>query len=197
MFFDFGSISDPPSHCLTLCTDLYRNDPCSNLDETTWCVAAYTLQAGSGPKTTSTTGDLVTMHCKYRMEVFSIFILTVTDTYNDDDGLYHQEVSINGEVVSTINSSSGLAQGWGTATECTTAACGTLPSHSMSLSVQMMKLTSAVWIDTTITLDTAYAGYSNTFYEILGATASISTADDGLTWVISNITIPEYTFTTD
>lgn len=96
-------------------------DACSNLGKN-WCVAAYALvktgdnsqASNSGPKSTSAPGSQVTMHYKY----------------NDATQMYDQDVSVNGKVVSTVSSSKGHhAMGWGTALECTTKPCGTVPAH--------------------------------------------------------------------
>ena len=52
------------------------------------------------------------------------------DKYNDSTQKYDQDVSVDGKVVSTVSSSQGHhAMGWGTALECTTKPCGTVPAH--------------------------------------------------------------------
>lgn len=51
------------------------------------------------------------------------------DKYNDGTSKYDQTVSVDGKVVSQLSTSSGKAQGWGTAEECQQAACGTVAAH--------------------------------------------------------------------
>ncbi|GME33922.1 hypothetical protein L218DRAFT_991829 [Neofusicoccum parvum] len=147
--------------------------PCSNLGGN-WCVAAYTLhktsdttqESISGPRSNSRPGDQVTMH--YR--------------FDDATGNYTQVVSVNGVSVSQISTNSGHAQGWGTALECTTRPCGSVPAHS--------------WINTVITMNSPDPNYIQTNWKGPGVTGDLKTTDGGLTWRVDKISIPAYTFTT-
>lgn len=53
-----------------------------------------------------------------------------TDKFDDSTGNYTQTVLVNGETVSTLSTSDGRAQGWGSAVECAGDNCGTVPAHS-------------------------------------------------------------------
>ncbi|KAL0575524.1 hypothetical protein V5O48_006447 [Marasmius crinis-equi] len=150
-------------------------DACSNLAGN-WCVAAYTLaKTGdnsqtsiSGPKANSKPGQQVTMHYKY----------------NDFTQQYDQDLAVDGKVVSTISSSKGHhAMGWGTALECTTKPCGTVPAHA--------------WTNVKITLNTPDPNYIQTNWKGPGVTGNMVTNDGGKTWTVDRISIPQYTFTTD
>ena len=81
-----------------------------------WCIVASTLETSQemGTSVAADPGDHVTMHYKY----------------NDSTEKYDQTVSLNGAVVSKLSTTSGHAQGWGTAVECQSAACGYVPGHS-------------------------------------------------------------------
>ncbi|KAG0152882.1 hypothetical protein PDIDSM_2687 [Penicillium digitatum] len=57
--------------------------------------------------------------------------ITMHYKYNDETGNFDQTVYINGEVVSTLSTNSGQAQGWGTAVECQDDACdSTTAAHA-------------------------------------------------------------------
>lgn len=51
------------------------------------------------------------------------------DEYDASTGNYTQTVSLNGAVVSTLSTSDGYAEGWGSAVECAASDCGTVPAH--------------------------------------------------------------------
>ncbi|KAF4216176.1 hypothetical protein CNMCM8980_007452 [Aspergillus fumigatiaffinis] len=121
----------------------------------------YPVQGKSAP---AKPGDHVTMHYKY----------------DDASGNYTQTLSVNGKVVSTLSTSDGHAQGWGSAVECAETNCGTVGAHS--------------WIDTKIILDRADPNYKNTNYKGQGVTGEMSTSDGGKTWTVSTIHIPQFTF---
>lgn len=55
--------------------------------------------------------------------------LTEVDKFDDSTGNYTQTVLVNGNQVSTLSTSSGHAQGWGSAVECAAEDCGTVPAH--------------------------------------------------------------------
>ncbi|KAF3399857.1 hypothetical protein F1880_008167 [Penicillium rolfsii] len=143
-----------------------------NWQSSSWSIYAYTLLSTSattqmpvqGDSSTANAGDKVTMHYKF----------------DDSTGNYTQTVLVNGEVVSTLSTSDGRAQGWGSAVECAENNCGTVPAHT--------------WIDTQIILDTADPNYINTLGKGEGVTGDMTTNDNGKTWTVSTISIPEFTF---
>lgn len=75
---------------------------------------------------------------------------------------------------------SGHAQGWGTASECQSAACGLVPGHK--------------YVNTKLIMDVADPTYYQT-KGTTGATGDMVTTDGGKTWTIATITIDAYTFT--
>lgn len=87
---------------------------------------------------------------------------------------------MDGKQVSTLSTSDGQAQGWGSAVECAEENCGTVPAHS--------------WINTTIILDVADPDYSQTMAKGEGVTGDMSTSDGGKTWTVNTIQIPQFTF---
>ncbi|OJJ03874.1 hypothetical protein ASPVEDRAFT_54181 [Aspergillus versicolor CBS 583.65] len=137
-----------------------------------WSIYAYTLLSTGansqmpvqGESSTAVAGDKVTMHYKF----------------DDLTGNYTQTVSVNGETVSTLSTSDGQAQGWGSSVECAAEDCGTMPAHT--------------WTDTKIILDTADPNYINTMAKGEGVTGEMSTSDDGKTWTVTTIEIPEFSF---
>ncbi|KAH8770988.1 hypothetical protein F5883DRAFT_666459 [Diaporthe sp. PMI_573] len=145
-----------------------------NYQSDTWSIYAYTLVSlgvGNGQTvvqddtpTQANPGDEVTMHYKFE----------------DASGNYTQTVSINGEVVSTLSTSSGHAQGWGSSVECAAEDCGTVPAHK--------------WTEAKIILDSADASYDKTLGLGQGVTGSMTTSDGGVTWEIGTFEIPEFTF---
>ncbi|KAJ5397403.1 hypothetical protein N7509_005516 [Penicillium cosmopolitanum] len=143
-----------------------------NWQSDAWSVYAYTLTSTSantqmpvqGPAKDATAGQRVTMHYKY----------------DDASGNYTQTAQINNRTVSTLSTSSGHAQGWGSSVECAEENCGTVGAHS--------------WINTKIILDTADPDYINTMGKGEGVTGDMKTSDGGKTWTVSRIDIPEYSF---
>ncbi|KAL6851339.1 hypothetical protein ACO1O0_008467 [Amphichorda felina] len=113
-------------------------------------------------------------------DIFAYTLVKTGDKFDDASGNYTQTVSVNDEVVSTLSTSSGEAQGWGSAVECAENNCGTMPAHS--------------WEETKIILDSADPNYINTNYKGEGVTGDMSTSDGGKTWVVTTIDIPEFTF---
>ncbi|KAF9887947.1 hypothetical protein FE257_009469 [Aspergillus nanangensis] len=144
-----------------------------NWESDEWSIYAYTLlKTGDnsqmpvqGESSAAKAGDKVTMHYKF----------------DDASGNYTQTVSVNGNTVSTLSTSDGQAQGWGSAVECAESNCGTVGAHS--------------WSDTQIILDVADPDYINTMGKAEGVTGDMTTSDGGKTWVVSTIDIPEFTFT--
>ena len=106
--------------------------------------------------------------------------LCLTDKFDDASGNYTQIVSINGQQIATLSTSDGQAQGWGSAVECAEDNCGTMAAHK--------------WIDTTLTLDTADPNYDQTMGKAQGVTGEMSTSDGGVTWTVTDIDIPAFTF---
>lgn len=53
---------------------------------------------------------------------------------------------------------------------------------------------STAWIDTKIILDSADPNYINTVAKGDGVTGEMSTSDNGKTWTVTTIKIPEFTF---
>ncbi|KAJ9148651.1 hypothetical protein NKR23_g5011 [Pleurostoma richardsiae] len=143
-----------------------------NWDSSSWSIFAYTLlKTGDnsqmpvqGKSSTAVAGDKVTMHYKF----------------DDSTGNYTQTVQVNGKTVSTLSTSDGQAQGWGSAVECAETNCGTVYAHS--------------WTDTKIIMDVADPNYINTMWKSAGVTGDMSTSDGGKTWTVSTINIPQFTF---
>ncbi|KAI7268316.1 hypothetical protein KC345_g7676 [Hortaea werneckii] len=106
--------------------------------------------------------------------------VTMLYEYQDDSANYTQTVSLNGHVVSTLSTSDGHAQGWGSAVECAETNCGTVPAHS--------------WIDVSIVMDTADPDYKQTQAKGEGVTGELTTSDGGKTWTLGEIGIPEHSF---
>ena len=131
-----------------------------------WCVVASTLEGEQkmGTGVGASPGAQVTMHYKY----------------NDGTSQYDQTVSVNGNVVSTLSTSSGHAQGWGTAVECQQAACGSVPAHK--------------YINTKIIMNVADPSYINTLGKT-GASGNLVTSDGGKTWTVDTIQINAYRYT--
>ncbi|KAI9689009.1 MAG: hypothetical protein M1822_000746 [Bathelium mastoideum] len=133
-----------------------------NYEQSDWSVFAYTLKETSptsqepiqAPGSTATPGQQVTMHYKF----------------DDSTGNYTQYVLVNGKQVSTLSTSDGQAQGWGSAVECAQTNCGTVPAHS--------------WINTSIILNSADPDYINTLGKSSGVTGTMTTSDGGVTWTV-------------
>ncbi|KAL3479595.1 hypothetical protein BJX99DRAFT_221906 [Aspergillus californicus] len=144
-------------------------DPNANCgaSEGQWCTWASTLQDTQlgGDQVPASPGDKVTMHY----------------VYNDSTGEYDQTVSINGEVVSTLSTSSGQAQGWGTAVECQDDACkSTVAAHQ--------------YLSTTITLDSEDTSFGDTLAINEADSSGFSTSDGGKTWAVSTVNIHSHTY---
>ncbi|KAL2810552.1 hypothetical protein BJX63DRAFT_423014 [Aspergillus granulosus] len=144
-------------------------DPNANCgaSEGQWCTWASTLQGTQlgGEQVPANPGDGLTMHY----------------VYNDSTGEYDQTVSINGQVVSTLSTSSGQAQGWGTAVECQDDACqSTVAAHQ--------------YASTTITLDSADNSFGNTLALNEADSSGLTTSDNGKTWNVETINIDSHTF---
>lgn len=144
-------------------------DPSANCDGATagqWCIWASTLQDTQlgGKMVPADAGDQVTMHY----------------VFNDDTSKYDQTVFLNGKQVSTLSTSSGQAQGWGTAVECQAQACtGTALAHK--------------YVDTTVILNEA----DTTFAGTLGTNEVTSTGlktDDNKVFTVETINVQAHTY---
>ncbi|KAL2275450.1 hypothetical protein FJTKL_02065 [Diaporthe vaccinii] len=103
------------------------------------------------------------------------------EKYNPSTGKTDQTVSVSGNVVSTLSTSSGRGGlGWGTGMECQQANCGTVSTHH--------------YINTKVTMSAANPNYKNTL-ALNGASGSLVTADGGKTWTVADITVEQYTYT--
>ncbi|GAB1732879.1 hypothetical protein NU195Hw_g7732t1 [Hortaea werneckii] len=138
---------------------------CSAAGRGVWCIVASTLETTQkmGEAVAAEPGSSVTFHYKY----------------NDQTSQYDQTVSLNGEAVSRLSTSSGRAQGLGTAIECQQSACGTVPSHR--------------YVDTKLIMDVADPNYIQTL-GTTGASGDMVTGDNGKTWTIDTINIESYTY---
>ncbi|KAI9705703.1 MAG: hypothetical protein M1820_005113 [Bogoriella megaspora] len=149
-----------------------------NYAQSNWNIFAYTLKETSptsqvpiqAPGSTANAADQVTMHCE-RSDYH---------IYSDSTGNYTQYVLVNGKQVSTLSTSDGHAQGWGSAVECAQTNCGTVPAHS--------------WTNTKLILDVADPNYIKTLGKSSGVTGDMSTSDGGKTWTVTTINIPQFTF---
>lgn len=65
---------------------------------------------------------------------------------------------------------------------------------SLVLGELIHSIATIAWINTEIILDTADANYINTLAKGEGVTGDMSTSDNGKTWTVSTIGIPEFTF---
>ncbi|KAL4772310.1 hypothetical protein BDW60DRAFT_216674 [Aspergillus nidulans var. acristatus] len=148
------SFSDPNANC--------------GASEGQWCTWASTLQGEQlgGTEVPANEGDKLTMHY----------------VYNDSTGEYDQTVYINGESVSTLSTSSGQAQGWGTAVECQDDACEstTVAAHQ--------------YLDTTIILDSEDTTFKDTLVLTEADSTEFSSSDGGKTWTVGTINIHEHTY---
>ncbi|OJJ52856.1 hypothetical protein ASPSYDRAFT_561669 [Aspergillus sydowii CBS 593.65] len=144
-------------------------DPNANCgaSEGQWCTWASTLQG------TQLGGDQVPANAGDE--------LTMSYVYNEGTDEYDQSVAINGEVVSTLSTSSGKAEGWGTAVECQDDAC--------KITVAAHKYTS-----TTILLDSEDSSFVDTLVLTEATSSGLTTSDNGKTWTVDTININEHTF---
>ncbi|RMY12608.1 hypothetical protein D0868_02480 [Hortaea werneckii] len=150
---------------------------CSAAGKGVWCIVASTLETTQkmGDAVAAEPGSSVTFHYKY----------------NDDTSKYDQTVSLNGEVVSRLSTSSGKAQGWGTAVECQQSACGKVPSHQY-VNTKCVCETSAT-DPAQFVMDVADPSYIDTL-GTTGASGDMVTDDNGKTWTIDTINIESYTY---
>ncbi|KAJ4026403.1 hypothetical protein NW752_001345 [Fusarium irregulare] len=133
-----------------------------------WCTFASTLQGtqlGGERKIPASPGARMTIHY----------------VYNDATKKYDQSVALDGRVVSTLSTTSGHAEGWGTAVECQDAACvGNMAAHD--------------YLDTTIILDRADPTFGRTLGLNQATSSGLSSPDGGKTWVVKKISHKAFTF---
>ncbi|KAL6408904.1 hypothetical protein AUP68_07852 [Ilyonectria robusta] len=132
-----------------------------------WCTWASTLEDTQlgGTEVPASAGDNLTFHYKY----------------NDSTRKYDQTVAINGKIVSSLSTSSGFAEGWGTAVECQDDACvGTTAAHK--------------YLSTTIILNATDATFGDTLGLNKATSSGLSTTDGGKTWKVATINIQSHTF---
>jgi hypothetical protein len=141
-----------------------------NFNQNDWDIFAYTLLS-----TSATTQMPIQADGENAQEGDKLPCM-----FDDVTGNYTQIVSVNGRQVSTLSTNDGQAMGWGSAVECAEENCGTVAAHK--------------WIDTTITLNSADPNYDQTMGKAEGVTGEMSTSDGGVTWTITDIDIPEFTF---
>lgn len=140
-----------------------------------WSVYAYTLMETSSTSQTpiqasgsnADAGVDITFHYKY----------------DSSTGNYTQTVYKAGTVVSTLSTSDGQAEGWGSAVECAEENCGTVPSHT--------------WSNVSIILNSADSSYSDTLALGTDVDATMSSSDGGITWEVGTISIPCWDFSTE
>ncbi|ODM14531.1 hypothetical protein SI65_10017 [Aspergillus cristatus] len=133
-----------------------------------WCTWASTLQEQQlgGKEVPANPGDELVMHYEY----------------NDETDKYDQTVSINGEVVSSLSTSSGQAQGWGTAVECQDNAC------------ENTRVAAHQYKSTTIVLDSADSSFKDTLVLTEADSSDFTTSDNGKTWTVETINIHAHTY---
>lgn len=119
-----------------------------------------------GDSSTADVGTAVTFHYKY----------------DSSSGNYTQDVIVGGSIVSTVSTSDGDAQGWGSSVECAAEDCGTVPAHT--------------WTNVSIILSEADSTYQNTLALGEGVSATM-TSDDDITFTVGTIEIPGWDFSTE
>ncbi|EPS28362.1 hypothetical protein PDE_03308 [Penicillium oxalicum 114-2] len=132
-----------------------------------WCTWASTLKGTQlgGRQVPANPGDQLTIHYQF----------------NDRTGKYDQSVALNGLIVSTLSTSDGHAQGWGTAVECQEKACKSyVPAHR--------------YLSTKIILDSADPAFGKTLVLNEARTSGLTTTDGGKTWTVATIDIGAHTF---
>ncbi|KAJ4417989.1 hypothetical protein N0V82_005841 [Gnomoniopsis sp. IMI 355080] len=107
--------------------------------------------------------------------------LLISYVYNDATSQYDQTVTVDGEVVSKFSSTSGYAQGWGTACECQEEGCdGSVNAHK--------------YLSTTIVLDKADSAFGDTLSLNEATSSGLASSDGGVTWSVDTISINAYTY---
>lgn len=146
-----------------------------NYNADDWSVYAYTLLETSATTqepiqaagSTADAGAAITFHYKY----------------DSSTGNYTQTVYKGSDVVSTLSTSDGEAEGWGSAVECAAEDCGTVPAHT--------------WTNVSIILNAADESYIDTLAIGSEVDATMTTSDGGITWEVGTISIPCWDFSTE
>ncbi|KAJ4397690.1 hypothetical protein N0V93_001923 [Gnomoniopsis smithogilvyi] len=146
-----------------------------NYNADDWSVYAYTLIS-----TSDTTQEPIQAEGSTANEGTAV---TFHYVYEESTGNYTQEVIVGGTVVSTLSTSDGKAEGWGSAVECAAEDCGTVGAHT--------------WTNVSIILSAADSAYIDTLALGTDVEATMTTSDEGITWEVGTISIPGYSFTTE
>lgn len=152
---------------------------CSGADaDTTWCISSEVYGLASNGYPNQWVGSLTTADIAFANGIKLNYTLVDKESYL---WLQTMEDAVTGQLLSTFNKTSGPMIGWGTAIECNdyngVACTGTIAEQT--------------YVNSTIILESA----DDTFIDTLGVSSGATytdmlTADDGLTWTISKITIP-------
>ncbi|KAM6510114.1 hypothetical protein FALCPG4_017741 [Fusarium falciforme] len=148
-----------------------------------WCTWASTLQGEQlgGKQVPAKAGTKLTIHCVFNRPLTCYDVNMMLDVYNDATSKYDQTVTVGGSVISSLSTSSGHAEGWGTAVECQDDACvGTVAAHQ--------------YLDTTIILNEADKSFGNTLGINEADSSGLHTTDGGKTWEVTTINIHSHTF---
>ncbi|KAK0653893.1 hypothetical protein DIS24_g5571 [Lasiodiplodia hormozganensis] len=133
-----------------------------------WCVFASTYTGE-----TQISGDAKPMSANQGV--------TINYKYDEASGNYTQTVSIEGQVVSTLSTASGKAQGWGTAVECQDECSGIVNAHTYQ--------------NTTIKLAAADSAFKGTLALNEATATELTSPDGGITWTVDKISIAQSSFT--
>ncbi|KAJ4344567.1 uncharacterized protein N0V89_012311 [Didymosphaeria variabile] len=139
---------------------------CANMPATQWCNFAYTLvgsQVTAGKAVPASPGSKV----------------KTTYKLNSSTQLWDQNVYIDGKLVSTVNTSKGQhGKIFYISLECAQGTCAAASAHS--------------WEDVTIVLNKADTSFKHSGSWEYGATGGeMSTSDNGKTWKLSTLSIPQ------
>lgn len=161
---------------------------------------ATTQMPVEGPTSSAKRGNRVTMHCNNKLSLSRGNGANISaDKFDDSTGNYTQTVLVNNKTVSTLSTSDGKAQGWGSAVECAEDNCGTVSAHCTFRREKLgflnhSNISFTAWINTKIILDVADPKYIDTMAKGDGVTGNMKTTDGGKTWTVSTINIPQFSF---
>lgn len=97
------------------------------------------------------------------------------DTFDPGSGVASQTVTLAGQVLSTLETSTGFPYYFDIAVECQADASGMTPEH--------------YYHSTQIVLSQADMNWPNTLYKSDSSDSGISTPDGGQTWVVDTVTV--------
>ncbi|KAK0202499.1 hypothetical protein DFS33DRAFT_1488649 [Desarmillaria ectypa] len=149
---------------------LANNNAYCGASSTQWCATASYFGVVNSA-TTQLNGDLVPLDGDQS--------ITIHYKLADDNLTWDQTVTLDGKVISTLQSHDGplLNGGFGTGTECQSQCTGSTSAQK--------------YTDTKIVLQSADPNFSSTLGKGTGVVASdMVTADGGKTWTIASIQIP-------